>query len=1013
MKRNITNIVLLILLCISASNLDAQNVSHWRIGNPYVSRCDAAFSLNPDYASLISNRNILFEPMVQGVGLESIANFIPANVFPREYSSKPVSAAMDLNEEAFILFKGDVYVTVSKATLEPLSNVAKWIGWPGFWKNDIDAAIHWPDGAYIFIKGLQYVSYDPNTRQTSRPNQMNRWAGWPSTWTGSIDAAFNGYDGYIYFIRKGEILAMDANTMGFAPGYPRKLAGTKAGISMVGSNTWANQQAPDNNTDLNMEVVNVNASNWCAIGEPDPSMAPAEGKTIPILTDLAGGDSGESFIKKLSRGTRISEIRVWTLNTIKGIEFVLKSPEGRITETGPIGSTLGTEDVYELLPGECIIGVKGTYGGTSKELIQTICFMTNKGESPVFGGLAGKKGDQEFMFEIPIEGSFYGIHGKHDSRDLVALGVVFMIYEETWIDFTTNQRMSSTGDLSAWNTGIASPEDNAGPADPYFDNHRNAVRKNMEGFAVTTFNAAPDWKNIGKSIDITKIDPFDFSKTPAKDFPIHAALEMIPSDLHFGGPANIWYLPHGTNEQRSSNISRGHATNTVTMVKSYNSYSREFGVSVAGSVGVAGMAAGSASASYRNKKTTEIGSERMMAFYTSQTISHSVSFDLDWQERDEETGKAIKKRQLLTIDFREAINKLTVPSRPITEIPISRVRKNGNLPEYLSRFKDQYYSIIEEFGTHYLNDVVFGGYYTKYTFITKEMVSNSNMSEYGVKTHVEGQIKAISASADLAIDVKTEEIKKYENYNLHLEERTSGGKGASDYDVWKEQVIDFPSLIQYTIYPMSDLLTEVFFPFDKDIEKKKKILDIVVNQYLVDHSYEIDHPSEEFAIRYGGPNDLSGTEDEEVTIKVELTHIKVNEGDGEESNPKLELYGNVEFGVYSDSQSIWQKAIMSSGEGGPYMGVESYKWIGLYPLNLKHTFTTTAKELANIKVSVWGKATDHDPTIMDKDDLIFDVQKDNPGKVVLMGLRKPGDSMEILIKHNTTDFKGTATWIKK
>lgn len=100
----------LILVVLQSSVVFSQGVDHWRIGNPYVSRTDAAFSFSDDYASLISGKNILFEPMVLDQNLRSISNSISDDLFPDSYKFKPISAALDVDDEKLYLFKGNVYV---------------------------------------------------------------------------------------------------------------------------------------------------------------------------------------------------------------------------------------------------------------------------------------------------------------------------------------------------------------------------------------------------------------------------------------------------------------------------------------------------------------------------------------------------------------------------------------------------------------------------------------------------------------------------------------------------------------------------------------------------------------------------------------------------------------------------------------------------------------------------------------------------------------------------------------
>ncbi|MCC6540579.1 MAG: hypothetical protein IT225_00005 [Flavobacteriales bacterium] len=985
----------LIGLLISSSAL-GQGVDHWRIGNPYVSRCDAAFSFSADYAALISNRQILFEPMVNVEHLRSSTAVLPANLFPSPHDARPVSAALETDEQTFLLFKGNMYVPMDKATLQAKGKVASWTGWPGYWKNDIDAALRWPDGAYVFIKGLQYVSYDPRSGTTSRTGQLNQWAGWPSSWTGSIEAAFNGQDGYLYFIRQGEILAMDATTMAMAPGYPRRLAGEKSGVNMAGTDAWNLQPEPTTTQAAGGTAV-VDASGWCSVGIPDASTAPAGGNITPMKTDLAGGKGGEDFSDKLVRGTRVKEVRVWALNMIQAIEIVTESPEKFITEGGPKGSALGSPKVFELAAGECIIGIEGTWGGPSGEFIHTLRFITNKRKSPLYGGLAGRTGEKEFRFEVPPEGAFSGFHGR-SSRYLDALGIQYNIYQYVVFD-ADGKLIETAGNKTAWNSGTQVQNQQAdstqGPEDPWFDDHLDVTETNkQEGLRFTNM---PGTEAVGRSVDITKIDPWDLSVEDGRAN--NSPLVIISDGNSRGSGSQNWFFPYGYNRNTSGQLASGRSKESIKIMKSFKEYTEEFGIQVGAEFQVTGVAAGSANVSHKKRRTTAIGKTKVMISKTYDIFSHSCKVDLDWV--DKKSGQ--KKRQKLDFTFREMVKALEVPSGKVPDAKIEDLVQNGALPSGLDRIKGPYNALIAEFGTHFINNIQFGGYYTMWSELEEDEISTSKMTETDVKVsfsaganaspggvpnsggvtiinNIPGQgpekIPGTSGGAggSVGVNASSSQSASETNSTLEIEINASGGGGKIIYAAWEADVQDDPVVRDAQFCPISDLLSPVFFPFDAQIEKKAQMLRLAIKQHIRNSAEILTHSDlDSITFSVQADKDQAATAqqaadlEKPVKLEVELMKMKCSEGDGDNlrKNDKLELYGNMELSIVDDQlNEVTRYTTLDRPSNEFYLLNKDDKY---QDLNELFTVTTTKGKLDDLKIVVWGNVYEEDAGDADDD----------------------------------------------
>tara|TARA_R110002072_G_scaffold37715_18_gene109971 strand:- start:13266 stop:16391 length:3126 start_codon:yes stop_codon:yes gene_type:complete len=988
-------ITLVFALTVSVSY--SQGANNWQIGNPYVSRTDAAFSFNEDYGTLISGKNILFEPISNNPSLESIPNSLSIDLFPNPYKFKPVDAALDIDQESFLLFKGNVFVTVNKATLQSTSGAAQWNGWPGFWKNKIDAALQWNDGSYVFIKGLQYVSYNPRSKQTSRPNQLNRLAGWPSTWSGSIDAAFNGKDGYYYFIRKGEILAMDSNNLSIAIGYPKKLSGAQSGIIIQNTNMLTPQNTNANitiNNNINNTKNSMNTGDWCPVGVPDASTSPDGGNIAPVTTELAGGTGGEKFSDKLVRGVRVKEVRVWGINTIQALEIVTISKEGFVTEGGPKGFAFGKPKVFSLVPGECINGIEGTWDGTSGKLIHTLRFITNKRKSNWFGSIAGRKGKKEFLFEVPPEGAFSGFYGYSSKRNLISLGIKYNIYQ--YVVFDENGKLiETTGDKTKWNKGtqsLALQEYKKDPNDLYIDKHKPAGNKRD----LFLGQKMPQFEWLAQPVDLAKIDPWNItSKSSIAGLPRTYAVVPIPSEeiTLVKETGVIWLGPHGMNGAVSKTINSGNDDMKTVMSKSFSQYSREFSIKVEAEFNAGGVAGGGINASYKERKTSSIGTEKVLMSRKVINQSHKVSIDLDWD--DPITGK--KYRQFLSYQFRKIVDSLPIPSGKIPDIKTAQLKKGGKLPGTLERYKKIYIDkIINNFGTHFLNDVMFGGKYIMHNEVYKEEITKSRMSEAEAKVSFnvgsdnvmksDGTTiiinngtdpfamagKALTGNSTASGSIEGSIKNSYENSKKRLETtmriEAVGGGGSTDYAIWTSNVSRSPVVIDYSLIPHTDLLTKVFFPSDKKIDKKRKLLDLIIRQYLIDNSINLNHsPGKELTFPGVGDRSNDSALDKDVKIKLEVVSIKTNMEDGDTKD--VEIQGNTKLEILKKDGSL-VKAIEDV-----LSGIKNMTKDKSLSVNQSITFTVKQSEIEELKLIMYGTVIEIDDTFMDGNDDVYDISR--------------------------------------
>jgi hypothetical protein len=764
---------------------------------------------------------------------------------------------------------------------------------------------------------------------------------------------------------------------------------------MAGTDAWA-VQPEQTTTQAEGGTTIVDVSSWCSVGIPDASTAPAGGNITPMQTDLAGGKGGEGFSDKLVRGTRVKEVRVWAMNMIQAIEIVTESPEKFVTEGGPKGSALGSPKVFELAAGECILGIEGTWGGPSGESIHTLRFITNKRKSPLYGGLAGRTGEKEFRFEVPPEGAFSGFHGR-SSRFLDALGIQYNIYQYVVFD-ADGKLIETAGDKTAWNSGTQVQDQQAeggeDPDDPWFDDHLDITDTDkQEGLFL--FTTMPGTEAVGRSVDITKIDPWDLSVDDGRAN--SSPLVIISDGSSRGSGSQKWFFPHGYNRNTSGQLASGRSKESVKIMKSFKEYTEEFGIQVGAEFQVTGVAAGSANVSHKKRRTTAIGKTKVMISKTYDIYSHSCNVDLDWV--DKKSGQ--KKRQKLDFTFREMVKALEVPGGKVPDAKIEDLVQNGPLPSGLDRIKGPYDALIAEFGTHFINNIQFGGYYTMWSELEEDEISTSKMTETDVKAsfsagsdaspgggtnsggvtiinNIPGQgpeaIPGTSGSAggSVGVNASSSQSGSETNSTLEIEINASGGGGKITRAAWEADVKEDPVVRDAQFRPISDLLSPVFFPTDAQIEKKAQMLRLAIKQHIRNSAEILAHSDmDSITFSVQADKDQAATAqqaadlEKPVKLEVELIRMKCSAGDEEiRDDNDLELYGNMELTIVDDQlDEVMTYTTLDRSSDNPYNLTKGDKY---QELNEVFTVTTTKGKLDHLQIVVWGNVTDEDP--MDSDD---------------------------------------------
>ena len=151
---------------------------------------------------------------------------------------------------------------------------------------------------------------------------------------------------------------------------------------------------------------------------------------------------------------------------------------------------------------------------------------------------------------------------------------------------------------------------------------------------------------------------------------------------------------------------------------------------------------------------------------------------------------------------------------------------------------DTYFNLIDKWGTHYAYSLHMGGRYgVRSTFLSSEYI---DMAASGLDiSAAAGYSSAYSINANLTTDIQKNQSEQYDQHRSDYQVYQIGGtpvvsqESEEPYYQWAQTVKDNPLPIRYTLQPLSDILTAMNFPADKNIAVKQANLQEIIIQYCL------------------------------------------------------------------------------------------------------------------------------------------------------------------------------------
>ncbi|WP_191262361.1 MAC/perforin domain-containing protein [Comamonas sp. JC664] len=311
------------------------------------------------------------------------------------------------------------------------------------------------------------------------------------------------------------------------------------------------------------------------------------------------------------------------------------------------------------------------------------------------------------------------------------------------------------------------------------------------------FEGTVPYKNIdfiGRCYDIIRINPLDLSQRirDGGGATTESIIQITEKALTQLTPDKSLYIPEGT---RYLPESRGERTSrTQTWFSSYE-FSDSFSHTVSAGLDIPGLVSFSASTTYRQLEKTSGSNETIETFVQSFFEDCSIQLDHDFHKKLPLSGR-----------FTSEVAKLS------SEAACA--------------------AFIKSFGTHYAQEVTFGGrMYQRVHISSKEY---SKLVEKGVDITTSASATYQGATANTGTNTSTSSSSAFkESSGLSIDDiKWVGGTPNTDFNEWVKSIRQDPKPLQLDLKPLYELFTAEYFPNDSDIQKKQTWMKQAVDKHI-------------------------------------------------------------------------------------------------------------------------------------------------------------------------------------
>ena len=212
---------------------------------------------------------------------------------------------------------------------------------------------------------------------------------------------------------------------------------------------------------------------------------------------------------------------------------------------------------------------------------------------------------------------------------------------------------------------------------------------------------------------------------------------------------------------------------------------------------------------------------------------------------------------------------------------------------------------IKNFGTHFASSTTYGGNYLHRRSVSKSSYATYIGSEKQFQADIQATIKGITGS--LSTEVKNESVSENfkESYLSNTESFTVGGNATIENPKrWAETVEGNPEVIDAYLTSIATLLTKDNFPDIKNIDNKRKLLEVAIKKAIKEAKKKVVQPT---------PHNFF--ERSPMTFKITVWNIKCLSQGSSEPGDESEYYGDIAMGFFDRNRGRFKmKNVWTKGE---------------------------------------------------------------------------------------------------
>ncbi|MEO0341501.1 MAG: MAC/perforin domain-containing protein, partial [Bacteroidota bacterium] len=294
---------------------------------------------------------------------------------------------------------------------------------------------------------------------------------------------------------------------------------------------------------------------------------------------------------------------------------------------------------------------------------------------------------------------------------------------------------------------------------------------------------------------------------------------------------------------------------------------------------------------------------------------------------------------------------------------------------------------IYTFGSHYAGAAIYGGMFISNTSVNKSTYEYSSLDEDSWQAEASASYKGVTATVgggqsktNLSQEFQSQMNGNHKAYSVGGDQTTPSGEKIDNIQQWAPTVANKLAIVGVDLIRISDLLNPRNFPDIPNINQKRNLLEQVIRR--------IEREADENKAQKEPANFFQKTP---VTFTFKVQNIGGGVTDDEGDHNELEVYGRLNYGIYTKSGIPLEEGIVfnKTDNSAITCGNNANPALGA---TIK--FTVPAEHVNSGYASVWGNLLEYDETVFNADDNFTPIPKNGGQNKIPLSLLTQNNQSE-------------------